>query len=99
MTLYILHVPSDTYTPFFRPFFVKHRVAHEVVSHASQDRRARYEDFVNSLDYIHESTNYTSSHAIIGRDISIADVESDDTVRGLQPLVISTSHQLFRLPI
>ncbi|KAK0239761.1 hypothetical protein EDD85DRAFT_949593 [Armillaria nabsnona] len=80
MAWYILHVPSDTYAPFFRPFFVKHRVAHEVVSHALQDRRARYEDFVNSLDDIHESTNCVSSHAIIGRDINIDDVESDDTI-------------------
>ncbi len=67
----------------FRPFFVKHRVAHEVVPQALQDRRARYEDFVNSLDDINGSTNCLSSHAITGRDISIADVESDDTVRGL----------------
>ncbi|KAK0484022.1 hypothetical protein IW261DRAFT_994609 [Armillaria novae-zelandiae] len=80
MAWYILRVPSDAYAPFFRPFFVKHRIAHQVVSHALQDRRASYEDFVNSLDDIHGSTNCVSPYAVIGRDISIDDVESDDTI-------------------
>ncbi|KAK0441911.1 S-adenosyl-L-methionine-dependent methyltransferase [Armillaria borealis] len=80
MAWYILHVPSNAYAPFFRPFFVKHRVTHQVISHALKDRRASYKEFVNSLDGIHESTNCVSSHAIIGRDISISDVESDDTI-------------------
>lgn len=80
MAWYILRVPSDTYAPFFRPFFVKHRIAHHVVSRVLQDRKASYEDFVNSLDDVLESTNCVSPYAVIGRDINIGDVESDDTI-------------------
>ncbi|KAK0463813.1 S-adenosyl-L-methionine-dependent methyltransferase [Desarmillaria tabescens] len=86
MAWYILHVPSDIYAPFFRDFFVKHRVAHQVASHALQDRRATYEDFVTSLGDIHESTECVSSQAVIGRDINIGDVVSDDTI----PYLIGT---------
>ncbi|KAK0196767.1 S-adenosyl-L-methionine-dependent methyltransferase [Armillaria mellea] len=80
MAWYILHVPSNAYAPFFRPFFVKHRVAHQVISHALQDRRATYEDFATSLNSMRESANCVSSYAVIGRDIHISDVESDDTI-------------------
>ncbi|KAG7448097.1 S-adenosyl-L-methionine-dependent methyltransferase [Guyanagaster necrorhizus] len=100
---YILHVPSDTYAPFFHPFFLKHRIAHLVVSRALQDRTASYDDFVTSLEDIHESTNYISSHAIIGRGIDVGDVVSDDTIAyllaKLPDICTNVDERLKRVPL
>ena len=78
---YILDTPSSTYSPFFSSFWIQHRILHLIVSRSLTESRVTYPDFVDSLKVTPETPDSIAiSVKIIGRELTEADVESDEVV-------------------
>ncbi|KAG2133739.1 S-adenosyl-L-methionine-dependent methyltransferase [Suillus clintonianus] len=76
---YILDRPSEQYVPFFRDLWLKHRVAHLLVSMALANPRLTYKDFVSALHITPDSPEEVSvALTIIGRELDENDIQCDD---------------------
>ncbi|KAG1743398.1 S-adenosyl-L-methionine-dependent methyltransferase [Suillus lakei] len=76
---YILDHPSEQYAPFFRGLWLRHRVAHLLVSMALANPRLTYKDFVSALHITPDSPDEVSiALTIIGRELNENDIQSDD---------------------
>ncbi|KAG2063855.1 S-adenosyl-L-methionine-dependent methyltransferase [Suillus decipiens] len=76
---YILDLPSEQYAPFFRGMWLRHRVAHLLVSMALASPRLTYKDFVSALHITPDSSDDISvALTIIGRELNENDIQSAD---------------------
>ncbi|KAF8163400.1 S-adenosyl-L-methionine-dependent methyltransferase [Crassisporium funariophilum] len=78
---YILGFPSATYNPFFRPFWIQHRVLHLLIVASLNNRRMTWKAFTENLqDFDHSEESVTTAEEILGREIDQEDLESDDVL-------------------
>jgi DNA (cytosine-5)-methyltransferase 1 len=78
---YILDLPSEQYAPFFHGLWLRHRVAHLLVSMALASPRLTYKDFVSTFHITPDSPDEVSvALTIIGRELNENDVQSADIV-------------------
>ncbi|KAG2037322.1 S-adenosyl-L-methionine-dependent methyltransferase [Suillus americanus] len=76
---YILDLPSEQYAPFFHGLWLRHRVAHLLVSMALANPRLTYKDFVSAFHITPDSSDEVSiALTIIGRELNENDIQSAD---------------------
>ncbi|KAF9535246.1 S-adenosyl-L-methionine-dependent methyltransferase [Crepidotus variabilis] len=77
---YILAQPSKEYQPFFRPFWVMHRILHVLLATSKDRNRLTYAEFTNEISLLDDLVDaLVSSKKILGRPLNQQDVESFQT--------------------
>lgn len=79
---YILGFPSEQYRPFYKPFWIKHRLLHLLVVASNKNSRLTYKELketVQDLDEAEESV--VTSLSVMGRSLTERDLDSPDVVR------------------
>ncbi|OCH93875.1 S-adenosyl-L-methionine-dependent methyltransferase [Obba rivulosa] len=69
---YILDTPAAAYLPFYKRYWLKHRLLHLVVSTCLDDTEITYSAFVDSL------RTDKSARTVLGRNLREADLDMDD---------------------
>ncbi|KAG7092771.1 hypothetical protein E1B28_009094 [Marasmius oreades] len=77
---YILDRPSPMYMPFFKSFFIQHRLCHLILSRLLLDIELSTEEFTSSLERIqgqHDTGLVPSVLCILGRKLNGQDLQRD----------------------
>lgn len=78
---YILGIPNASYTPFYTPFWIQHRILHILVTMSLENQRTTYKDFVDNLKKIDNlDDSVVTARLVLGRDLGKTDIETDDVV-------------------
>ncbi|KAK7693946.1 hypothetical protein QCA50_003520 [Cerrena zonata] len=76
---YILGTPSEVYSPFFRSFWVHHRIFHLAITLALDNESLTQASFVSYLEAPEQQFNLLADR-IIGRPLTRTDFDSEDTI-------------------
>ena len=78
---YILGSPSRQYNHLFRPFWLRHRILHLLVTASTEQTRLTYEAFKDKIQQFDEAEDsITTSLSILGRKLRKQDAESSEVV-------------------
>lgn len=80
---YILGLPCRQYIHLFRPFWIRHRILHLLVTASADQTRLTYQTFkdnIQDLDDAQAEDNIGTTLSILGRNLTEQDVESSDVV-------------------
>ncbi|PPR01483.1 hypothetical protein CVT26_015106 [Gymnopilus dilepis] len=78
---YILGCPSQLYTSYFSPFWIRHRLLHLLIMAAVNNKHTTYEQFSQNLPDLDETEgSIVTAQTILGRQLRGEDLTSDDTM-------------------